>query len=45
MDVKERSKYLHEEFGWERELGGAKLWNFGPENTGANLLVDATKGI
>jgi len=44
-DPKERSKKLAEEFGWDREHGGAKLWSFGPENTGANLLVDATKAV
>lgn len=44
-DPKERSKKLAEEFGWDREHGGAKLWSFGPENSGANLLVDATKAV
>lgn len=44
-DPKQRSKYLHEEFGWDRELGGNKLWNFGPDNIGANILCDGTKGI
>jgi elongation factor 2 len=44
-DPKERSKKLAEEYGWDREHGGAKLWSFGPENAGANLLVDATKAV
>lgn len=44
-EIKVRGKYLETEYGWDRELGGAKLWNFGPENAGPNLLVDATKGI
>lgn len=70
-DPKERSKKLAEEYGWDREHGGAKLWSFGnfnshnfssekkysffyffpnkiktgPENSGANLLVDATKAV
>lgn len=44
-DPKTRSKYLNEQYEWDKEHGGAKLWNFGPENVGANCLVDATKGI
>ena len=36
---------MHEEWGWEKEAAGAKLWDFGPENSGPNTLVDATKGI
>jgi len=44
-DPKERSKYLHENFGWDRQDAGAKLWSFGPENTGPNVVVDMTKGI
>lgn len=44
-DVKVRAKYLFDTFGWDKEHGGAKLWNFGPENQGPNVLVDATKGV
>jgi len=44
-DPKIRSKLLADEYGWDRDLGGAKLWTFGPENAGANLLVDGTKGV
>jgi elongation factor 2 len=44
-DPKVRGKILAEEFGWDRDLGAAKLWTFGPENAGPNILVDATKGI
>jgi len=44
-DPKNRAKYLNEEYGWDKEHAGAKLWNFGPENAGPNVLVDATKGI
>ena len=25
-DPKQRSKYLHDEYGWDRDLGGQKLW-------------------
>lgn len=44
-DPKNRSKYLFETYGWDKEHAGAKLWSFGPENAGPNCLVDATKGI
>lgn len=36
---------MNEEFGWEKDHAGAKLWNYGPENNGANCLVDGTKGV
>lgn len=44
-DPKLRAKLMSEEHGWDKELAGTKLWNFGPENVGPNVLVDATKGI
>jgi len=31
-DPKTRAKYLNENFGWDKEHAGTKLWNFGPEN-------------
>jgi len=41
-DVEVRGRILMEEFGWEH--GPAhKVWAFGPELVGPNLLVDATK--
>jgi len=43
-DPKVRSKVLVEEFEWDKN-DTMKIWSFGPENTGANLLVDATKGV
>jgi len=43
-DPKKRSKYLSEKFGWSAE-DSKKIWCFGPETTGANLLIDMTKGI
>jgi len=44
-DPKERAKYLSEEYEWDKGEAGQKLWNFGPENAGANVLVDATKAV
>jgi len=44
-DPKERAKYMFEEYNWDKGEAGNKLWSFGPDNLGPNLLVDATKGI
>jgi elongation factor 2 len=44
-DPKARTKVLHEKYGWDKTDAGTKLWSFGPENVGPNLLVDGTKGI
>lgn len=44
-DPKVRAKYLAETYEWDKDHGGNKLWNFGPENCGPNTLVDATKGV
>lgn len=43
-DPKERNRILVEQFGWD--LNDAKrLWCFGPESCGPNVLVDQTKGV
>ncbi|XP_052145328.1 elongation factor 2-like [Oryza glaberrima] len=43
-DPKVRSKILSEEFGWDKELA-KKIWCFGPETTGPNIVVDMCKGV
>lgn len=43
-DPKMRSKILSEEFGWDKDLA-KKIWCFGPDTTGPNLLTDVTKGV
>lgn len=43
-DVKVRTKTLCEEFDWDK-TDTLKIWSFGPENQGPNLLVDTTKGV
>eukprot|EP01023_Acetabularia_acetabulum_P015654 TRINITY_DN1764_c0_g2_i2.p1 TRINITY_DN1764_c0_g2~~TRINITY_DN1764_c0_g2_i2.p1 ORF type:complete len:875 (-),score=217.31 TRINITY_DN1764_c0_g2_i2:416-2704(-) len=43
-DPKERGKKLVDNYGWDKELT-KKIWCFGPETTGPNLLVDATKAV
>jgi elongation factor 2 len=43
-DPKIRSKILSEEFGWDKDLA-KKIWCFGPDTMGPNLLTDVTKGV
>ncbi|KAI9842842.1 MAG: Elongation factor 2 [Sclerophora amabilis] len=43
-DIKARARILADEHGWD--VGDArKIWCFGPDTTGANLLVDQTKAV
>jgi elongation factor 2 len=43
-DAKIRGRYLADEHGWD--VGEArKIWAFGPEGTGPNVVVDASKGV
>lgn len=44
QDNKIRSKILVDEFKWDKN-DTVKIWTFGPNNTGPNVLVDQTKGI
>ena len=41
QDVKERGKVLTDEFGWDKDLT-KKIWCFGPDTMGPNMLLDAT---
>jgi elongation factor 2 len=43
-DPKNRGKVLKDEYQWDEEAA-RKIWAFGPETTGANLLVDVTKAV
>jgi elongation factor 2 len=43
-DPKVRSKILSDEFGWDKDLA-KKIWCFGPETTGPNMVVDMCKGV
>jgi elongation factor 2 len=43
-DPKERGKKLVDDFGWDKETA-KKIWCFGPDTTGPNLVVDVTKGV
>lgn len=43
-EFKARARYLSETYGWD--LGDArKIWCFGPNSTGSNMLIDTTKAV
>lgn len=43
-DMKEISKVLSSQYDWDIQES-KKIWCFGPEETGPNILVDNTKGV
>jgi len=43
-DPKERSRMLVERFDWDR-TDSQKIWCFGPDAAGPNVLVDVAKGV
>ncbi|KAH9996033.1 P-loop containing nucleoside triphosphate hydrolase protein [Russula vinacea] len=43
-DFKARARVLADEFSWD-VTDARKIWCFGPDTTGPNLLVDVTKGV
>jgi len=43
-DVKERAKIYRDEYGWD-DNHARKIWCFGPETSGANVVVDVTQGV
>jgi len=44
QEVKERARYMAEKYDYDvTEV--RKIWCFGPEGTGANIVVDVTKGV
>jgi elongation factor 2 len=43
-DPKNRAKILAEEYGWD-PTEARKIWAFGPNTNGPNVLVDVTKGV
>lgn len=44
QEVKERARILSEKFDFD-VTEARKIWCFGPEGTGPNLLVDCTKAV
>ena len=43
-DQKKLAAFLHEKYGWDLN-DAKKIWCFGPEEMGPNILVDMTKGV
>jgi len=43
-EFKARARYLNEKYQWD-VTECRKIWAFGPEGTGPNLLMDVTKGV
>ncbi|KAL3055004.1 elongation factor 2 [Trematomus bernacchii] len=44
QELKARARYLTDKYEWEVSEA-RKIWCFGPDGSGANLLVDVTKGV
>jgi len=44
-DPKVRGKFLTEKFGWDKDIAKSKIWCFGPDTTGPNMIVDMCKGV
>ena len=44
QELKLRARYLVETYNWE-VAEARKIWAFGPDGMGPNLLVDVTKGV
>ncbi|KAF9136254.1 Elongation factor 2 [Mortierella sp. 14UC] len=43
-ELKARARVLSDEYGWENQEA-RKIWAFGPDGTGPNVLVDMTKAV
>merc|ERR1711865_523331 len=43
-DIKERAKIMKERYDWDDE-SARKIWAWGPETSGANVVVDKTQGV
>ena len=44
QEVKERARYLAEKYDYD-VTEARKIWCFGPDGTGANVVMDCTKGV
>jgi len=43
-DIKDKVKILKEKYDWE-DNAARKIWCYGPETAGANVVVDETQGV
>ncbi len=44
QELKERARYLGEKFEYDA-TEARKIWCFGPDGTGPNLVIDVSKGV
>ncbi|XP_061549261.1 elongation factor 2b [Phycodurus eques] len=44
QELKARARYLADKYEWEG-TEARKIWCFGPDGSGPNLLIDVTKGV
>merc|ERR550532_3220041 len=44
QEMKERARYLSDKYDYD-VTEARKIWTFGPDGTGANIVVDCTKGV
>merc|ERR1711931_139281 len=44
QEMKERARYLAEKYDYD-VTEARKIWTFGPDGTGPNLVIDCTKGV
>merc|ERR1711871_486688 len=44
-EPKARGRYLAEKYEWDKDIGTRKIWCFGPDTTGPNMVIDMTKGV
>ena len=43
-EPKARARFLSEKYEWD-PTDGRKIWCFGPEGTGPNMVIDVSKGV
>jgi len=44
LPVKDRIKALVTDYGWDKN-DAQRVWDYGPEGRGPNMVVDTTKGV
>ena len=44
QDGKERARYLADNYDWDK-TEASKIWCFGPDGNGPNMVVDCSKGV
>ncbi|KAG0226433.1 Elongation factor 2 [Mortierella sp. GBA43] len=43
-EMKARANVMADQYGWSKDEA-RKIWSFGPDGTGPNVMVDMTKGV